>query len=1035
MIKIDTPVDSPDTAPVVEDNSTYVSPFGTQQVASGPVPNTIESPTDPTVQAHYQANPTITNQPAVNPYLQELATKPESTDRSLVKDAFAQNNSAYATYEWLKNRDTNPIDGKYDAWRDDEVLFNGLEEDQKNKAIDFTSRAQFQGYLKTIDNEQRAKQNISESGGYGMAASLAAGILDPINLIPIVGQSTKVKVAVALGTAALDEAVLQKTQETRTASESAMNIGTAGVFTGTLLHLADRWGGSNAVKKLNETITDTHDQPDLVTQYKELNPVPKSGGAAAVTVDENKLVGGSVIEALTLGEGAKLFTSPSLAARNLGHTSVENAFVLQKHLNGSYDVPDETLIKVMTNEMVGGVVNGHLDDFKAAKKLDPTLTKDQFDSNIRAAAAFDFQQLTGAATGNPILDQSALRLRTFFETMGQRLHAAGLLPNPDNVRGAMYYVPRLYDGKKIAANPVAFQEDITRKLIGQWGNLTPAKQRALLRKFEDHNNLQDAARTTARDIYESITYGADEFKALNERKVTLDDLQLSEWLENDPIKLVTRYADKYIPKLVMAENKNVTSFDQFFKTTADDYTNMVMEAERLGDKGEIKSLNKRKVVDKAAAQNLYDRLLNIHPQTKHPAVQEFFESMKQLSSMSQLGMVTVTSITDVARQVTINGPAKAMKYELQALQNVVGMDDIVKLSRAEKKALVAPLEELTNMRFSHFVDLFGDYDPTNPMAQLINYAHGKFMTATGLPKWTASQKTTAAEIITDKIISAGKKLDGGGKLTKAEVTHFAQIGLTESKLRAIHTEYKFHGQDNLLNHDKWSNQNAAESIKQAIVRSTDKTINTVNAGELHAWMDSPISKILMQFQSFAMVAWNQTLIAGLQRSDANFYMSVVGMLGLGILATELKAQLTGAKRPTSWDLDDPTGWVATSFDRSGLVSLPFDLYNRGAAVLGQPTFGSQLDRAIDPIKEAKDQQFSPGVAFGPVGRYVDNFGKAVFNHDKNSVAAARRLMPLQNLHGASLIFDQVEKGLNHLTGTPYKEKDTLNPDNIFKGSK
>ena len=97
-----------------------------------------------------------------------------------------------------------------------------------------------------IDRQNENQRIISESDGAGIVWSLTAGILDPINLIPVFGMVSKaykagkyVKgIGLAAGAGAVSmtasEGILQATQETRTLEESAINIGAGTLLAGAL---------------------------------------------------------------------------------------------------------------------------------------------------------------------------------------------------------------------------------------------------------------------------------------------------------------------------------------------------------------------------------------------------------------------------------------------------------------------------------------------------------------------------------------------------------------------------------------------------------------------------------------------------------------------------------------------------------------------------------------------------------------------------------------------------------------------------------
>jgi hypothetical protein len=98
-----------------------------------------------------------------------------------------------------------------------------------------------------IDRETRDKDILRSSGGVGTVAAMAAGVLDPINFIPVGGAAYKTyrtggSILRNAGTTAragllsstASEAVLQHTQMTRTYGESAANIAASTLFSGIL---------------------------------------------------------------------------------------------------------------------------------------------------------------------------------------------------------------------------------------------------------------------------------------------------------------------------------------------------------------------------------------------------------------------------------------------------------------------------------------------------------------------------------------------------------------------------------------------------------------------------------------------------------------------------------------------------------------------------------------------------------------------------------------------------------------------------------
>lgn len=168
----------------------------------------------------------------------------------IIADAFALENSLASLF--VAELPQGNLDLEFDPLEliNEENEEYGPELARARNALDF-KRIETQ-----IATEKERRQRLSEDGGWGIASYLAAGVLDPINLVPIGGAAFKAYKGGSIlkgiaagsiaggGATAGSELVLQGSQITRTAGETAINI-SAGLFLGGVL------GGSfGAVKKM-----------------------------------------------------------------------------------------------------------------------------------------------------------------------------------------------------------------------------------------------------------------------------------------------------------------------------------------------------------------------------------------------------------------------------------------------------------------------------------------------------------------------------------------------------------------------------------------------------------------------------------------------------------------------------------------------------------------------------------------------------------------------------------------------------------------
>jgi hypothetical protein len=233
-----------------------------------------------------------------NANLEPMMAKPIKFEQTnfnqsqIAKAAFERENTAVssileASYQLKFDNEIDPnfdisevVDGDIKGSKYEPYLDNFLE---------FKNPNQVKALKDKIDKEDENTRILNESGWTGVAWSLAAGILDPVNFIPIGGgaykayKAGKVAKGIALtagaGTvgATTSEGILQATQETRTIEESAINIAgatlLAGVLGGSAAYISKRKFNNLAKKVEKDVEIETADiQVNPETQKIEIKP-------------------------------------------------------------------------------------------------------------------------------------------------------------------------------------------------------------------------------------------------------------------------------------------------------------------------------------------------------------------------------------------------------------------------------------------------------------------------------------------------------------------------------------------------------------------------------------------------------------------------------------------------------------------------------------------------------------------------------------------------------------------------------------------
>lgn len=166
---------------------------------------------------------------------------PQSVDGGLVGAAFRQDNVVVNLLGAAMRQSYPEVPGYRPS---DDIRGTRFEQLYPERFVDSASPEETRAIRARIESEERDRQYLDGSGIGGMAVQGVAGMLDPTIFLPVgqvyrgvKGGYSVLRTAASVGamTAAQtagQEAVLQATQETRTAGESAMNVATATVLGG-----------------------------------------------------------------------------------------------------------------------------------------------------------------------------------------------------------------------------------------------------------------------------------------------------------------------------------------------------------------------------------------------------------------------------------------------------------------------------------------------------------------------------------------------------------------------------------------------------------------------------------------------------------------------------------------------------------------------------------------------------------------------------------------------------------------------------------
>lgn len=402
-----------------------------------------------------------------------VPSRPLPESASVIAAAFRQENLIGSAISALDFRDRGPIDAEHNPFE----LIKGtdLEPHWQNfvssRNADDTARIS-----QRIRQEQADRDTISAAGWRGVAASMAASVIDPSILLPAAAPLkaarltdaaiSALKVGASVGAAtAVQEAGLQSMQEIRPWHESAVAVGGAVVLGGILggaVSMFSRKEYASLARRFDEVMTVPADGAKDPFGMGGLSTVRRSVGAEAVNKPEVELkdaMGG--ITALKWQDPVlRTLTSPLKSAKEAGTQLFETVLGITRNADG------------VTTAPVGGSVETRIKTNGYSKLGSSMSAVDEAFSQYRFAKPDAKFAAVRAGIANMTGQSQQLTYKQFKEEVGRAMARHDKHDNPHVARAAAAMRSQLIDplGKE-AVDLGLLDESIVKGFKASGGNL------------------------------------------------------------------------------------------------------------------------------------------------------------------------------------------------------------------------------------------------------------------------------------------------------------------------------------------------------------------------------------------------------------------------------------------------------------------------------------------------------------------------------------------------------------------------------------
>lgn len=850
----------------------------------------------------------------------------------------------------------DPYDGHISGYEDYADRFENATNPQATSAIKLD-----------IDQEKRDREILAASGWVGTVFSMGAGFGDPTILVPggalvktgrvgySVGRSALVVGAAAGAGVAVQEAGLQATQQTRTVGESAINIGGT-IALGSFIGAAGSriLSGSDWMKfgaKLEEELAEDTANPSGVAEAI-VDRMKASGGAAAapeIKIDDLGVGGPQVARAIAkatefvkINPGVQTMMSPSVKVREIYNKMVDNPIYTTMNMRGETVGPSvENLVKQYQRGSLAKWIKSSRQFYRQAKKSGFEGTRDDFLVRVaRAGRRGDVDEL-----GNEFVTQAARQARDeIFDPLLKRAIEGGLLPEDVKVTTAASYVTRLWNRTRLIAEEDRFRaiaDEYFRKAIAS----IPEKDRP---DFVSKADLDGYVEEVTTAVYNQLLGKGDpelpewivpvKRGPLKERTFGIADSLVEDFLENDAELILRRYSRTMAAEVELADKFGRADLKDQIAEIRQDYQNLRKQAKTEKERVKLDKAEKRDIDNLTAFRDLI--------RGTYRAAEESSDWSKLTrlalawNYVRLLGGVTLTSIADTMRLIGVHGVQATMREALPAL---VSNLKAAKISRQDARDLGAVVETVLQSRIATLAELHDPYRYGSAFDKYLSNATNIFSKATGLAYWNDGMKQIASVMTQNRM---ARNALNWSKAGQREKSYMAYLGINENMAGRISEQLNKHGVQEKgiwgANVSKWDDVEAARTWGAALNKDVDRTIITKGVSDQPLWTRTNWGRIIMQFKSFGLASHQRVLIAGLQERPHRFAEQMVFGSAMGMMIAWLKMIERGDTERADRLVENPGMWIADGLDRTGLLSLPFEISNTAdkvSASYGGPNIG------------------------------------------------------------------------------------------------
>jgi len=950
----------------------------------------------------------------------------------------------------LPDTKDDPDFDAYSMFTEDEKLDKNF----VTQAMYADSEDEVESFRRQYARERKDRDTIARGGATSFLLGLPIGIADPISLLTIGGATVNtyragksilssglVTGSLVGAETAVQEAALHSTQLTRTYGESAINVGGAALLGGVLGVAANKLANYGIDEKALNDLEDVMNPEAKIARGENpaLSPENVAQGYDSVgamrtdtgTYEVKGKAARAILKIMPWDPVARTTVSDSIVTRKVSNMLAEN--ILQ--VDSAPLRSAQSLAQIKIGKYYTSLSNNN-NLFDQYRKGGGNMKLKQFNEAVSRAVR------TGDSDIPEVKASAEYWRKNLYDPLRDEMIAEDMLPEGVDVSTSVNYLNRVYNKDKILANRPEFvarvskwleekdqalyrdAEDAAAKLdaadVKEKAKLQAIIDKAEFKKGkdfepEDYENI--AAQISQRIIGtpdgrlpydwkmgDGFSSGREGSKLegtalrgpLRQRKFTIDDELIEDFLENDIEVLGMRYYQQTAPDIELKKKFGSVNLEAELKEIQDDFLAMEKKIDKRTDLTDVQKEKERIKLGKKQNQaiediaGMRDRIRGVYGFQQDTIFSRIGRATRDLNYLRLMGGVTISSLPDAARVLMAEGFTKTFSKGLVPL---VSNLNTFKVASAEAKRYGVGTDATgPGGRASVIADV-GDYTQGGTMVERgLRTAANKFGRINILDYWTAGVKQLHAVVMQTSIFDGLSK----GKYDK----RLARLGIDKQSAMDMWEQVNKHGKrvDGvwITNAKNWDNPALEEMWGVAVRKESDRVI-PVPGQEKPLFMSREMGKSIMQFRAFTMSSTQRIVIAGLQGSDHNTLGGFLAMTSMGMFTYYLKQKSAGREVTT-----DPAALIIEGIDRSGAMGTLMELNNTLEKISSnswglRPASGVSVPASRFASRTIVESMLGPTWGSG-LSTFIAA-SNAITSKEPMTEAdarALRRLLPLQN---------------------------------------